>query len=129
ANHVARQLITRTRIFATSHGLVDQVDTHLTGDFTRSGTAHAVTDRKQVSSLRHCTHAVFFAKAAALGCQVRNEEVVFVVLTDLPNVGSTEESELDRTCRGFRVGGLAHALWVACVYLRDPVYLRDTAAT
>ncbi len=93
--HEARgQLVVVLGRVARGHALVDDVDRELARDLAGGGAAHAVADAEQGPARADDLRAVRLHQAAALLREVRDDEVVLVVLAHLADVGPPEEAHL-----------------------------------
>ena len=88
---VAREAVARLRL-GGDQDVEDRVHGHLRGDLARRGAAHAVTYEKQGAVLAQLhpldVVEVRFLQAAA---EISDQQVVFVVLANEPDVGLAED--------------------------------------
>ena len=77
------------------HPLVEDVDRELAGDLAGRRAAHPVAHREERPVRADDAGAVGLEQPARLARQVGDEEVVLVVLADLPHVGPREELHAD----------------------------------
>src|SRR5690606_23657698 len=82
--------------------LVDDVDGELARHLTRGGPAHAIADAEHRPAFPHDLLAVALHQAPAAPGQVRDQEVVLVVLAYLSDVGPSKDAEANFTRRRHR---------------------------
>ena len=86
------------------HALVDDVDRELTGDLACCSAAHAVANGEEATVGADVRGAIGFEEPARPHGEIGDEEVVFVVLADLPHVGARKQLHLDGSGRRRRGG-------------------------
>jgi hypothetical protein len=77
------------------HPLVDDIDGQLARDFARGGASHPVANPEDRTPGPDLLPAITFHQSAATLGEVRHQEVVLVVLSDLAHVGASEDADLD----------------------------------
>jgi hypothetical protein len=88
----------------TAQHLEQGVNCHMASHFPGGGTAHAITDRQAEAAVRdRARNHLLPGKRTRSRAQVGDHEVVFVVLTDEPNVGLPVDGEVE-ALRGRRRG-------------------------
>jgi len=104
ANHATSQVVMIPRRITIDKALVDDVDSQIARDFTGSSPAHAVTHSHEGAASSHDVNAILLTEAARIFGHVRNDEGVFVVFADTPDIGTTKDGKTNapiRFGRGF----------------------------
>ena len=81
------------------HELVDGVYGDLTRDFSSRGSSHAVAHGNQGTSGGDDVVAHLRKEASVTSIDIRNEEVILVVLSNKADIGATENTNFDRAAR------------------------------
>ncbi len=95
----ARELVVIDRRLTLHELFVDDVDGQLACDLAGGRAAHAVAHAEQHAAVADGRLAIALHQAAALARQIGDEEVVFVVLSDLSHIGTSEDAYLETRAR------------------------------